>query len=71
MKKNEKNYGRLDFDEKTSQFIKTEVLYDDYIITKPDHSETGLSSLMLKSAFGPQFNPMFEEAIFGSNSGLN
>ena len=69
--KNEKNYGRLDFDEKTSQLEKKEVLFDDSRVPNPDLSQNGLASMMLKSAFGPQFNPMFEEAIFGSNSGLN
>ena len=52
--KNEKNYGRLDFDEKTSQLEKKEVLFDD---------SKDLSTNMLKSAFGSSFNPLFDEGI--------
>ena len=56
--KNEKNYGRLDFDEKTSQLTKKEVLFDDSKASTKD-----LSSNMLKSAFGSSFNTMFDESI--------
>lgn len=56
--KNEKNYGRLDFDEKSSKLEKKEVLFDDSKTSKGD-----LSTNMLKSAFGQNFDTMFEENI--------
>ena len=58
MKKNEKSYGRLDFDEKTCQLEKKEVLFDDSKASTKD-----LSASMLKSAFGSRFDTMFDENI--------
>ena len=57
------------------QLAKTEVLFDEKDtereVPKNDNSHNGLSATMLKSAFGPDFDPMLKEAIFGDATGLN
>lgn len=64
-----KNFsGILEYDEKTGELTHVEVFFNDYkkneeTEIKADLDPKTLSSSMLKSAFGPSFDPMEGEAL--------